>query len=351
MGRYKPYSNKRRFSFGKAGLLLVVLSLVAVLVLAAIYTQYTAQLKPVSTSEKLQQFNIQEGSGVSQVAQELEAAELIRSARAMEIYVTTHRLGAKLQAGSYELSPNLGTKAVIATITKGRTSNVLVTILPGRRIDQVRADLVNSGFSPEEVDQALDPTQYSDIPVLAIKPSGILTLEGLLWPDSFQKDASTTASDIIRQSLSAMNEQYTDELKAAFAARGLDPYQGLILASVVEQEVNKPEDRRQVAQVFLLRLQKGMKLGSDVTARYGAISAGLAPSLTYDSAYNTLLHGGLPPTPISSVHADALEAVANPAGTDWLYFVTGDNGTTYFSRTNAEHEALASKYCHKLCGR
>jgi UPF0755 protein len=147
------------------------------------------------------------------------------------------------------------------------------------------------------------------------------------------------------------SDNYTPDLQAAIAAHGLNPYQGLTLASVVEQEVSKPSDQPQVAQVFLTRLQEGMKLGSDVTARYGAISAGLSPSLTYDSSYNTLLHSGLPPTPISSVSSSSLNAVAHPANTAWLYFVTGDDGTTYFSTTFAQHQAYTDKYCHKLCGR
>jgi UPF0755 protein len=91
-------------------------------------------------------------------------------------------------------------------------------------------------------------------------------------------------------------------------------------------------------------------LGSDVTARYGAISAGKAPSLSYDSPYNTLLHPGLPPTPISTISISALAAAAHPAPTNWLYFVTGDDGTTYFSTNLKDHQALTQKYCHKLCG-
>ena len=105
----------------------------------------------------------------------------------------------------------------------------------------------------------------------------------------------------------------------------------------------------QVAQVFLTRLSRGSPLGSDVTANYGAVAAGVAPSLSFDSPYNTLIHPGLPPTPIGTISENALLAVANPAPTQWLYFVTGDNGTTYFEATIAQHNADAAAYCHKLC--
>jgi UPF0755 protein len=215
--------------------------------------------------------------------------------------------------------------------------------------DQVRADLINDGFSPTAVDAALQPAQYSDLPVLAFKPSTVDTLEGLLWPDSFEKTDATAPSVIIRESLEEMSNHLTSQIQAAFAAEGLTTYQGLILTSIVGQEVSKPADQAQVAQVFLSRLKDNMSLGSDVTANYGAIIAGHAPSLSYDSPYNTLIHTGLPPTPISTISASALEAAAYPASTNWLYFVTGDNGTTYFSTNLADQQANTQKYCHKLC--
>jgi UPF0755 protein len=145
-----------------------------------------------------------------------------------------------------------------------------------------------------------------------------------------------------------MGQHLTPTVQSAFAQEGLTTYQGLKLASIVLQEVSKPTDQTQVAQVFLSRLKTNMMLGSDVTAYYGAIEAGQSPSLTYNSPYNTLLHTGLPPTPISTVNADALNSVTHPA--NWLYFVTGDNGVTYFSSTLQQQQANTAAYCHKLCG-
>ncbi len=334
----------KRVWFLLAGVIVIIMA--GITISRHIYYQ---ELGPVSNNQKTQIFTVEEGSSTKIIAVDLEKEHLIRSAWAFQLYIHSKELGSQLQAGTYALSPSQSTPQIVKTLSGGKVATRLVTILPGRRIDQVRADLINAGFAPNDVDQALDPAQYKDLQALAFKPADVNTLEGLLWPDSFQKDSSTSTSFIIRESLVEMGQHLTSDVQAAFTAEGLTTYQGLTLASIVTQEVNKPDDQAQAAQVFLTRLKNGMMLGSDVTTRYGAIAAGYAPSLTYDSVYNTHQHLGLPPTPISTVTETALAAAAHPAATSWLYFVTGDDGTTYFSSTLADHEALTAKYCHKLC--
>jgi UPF0755 protein len=341
----KRHRLPRRVWWLLAGL---IVALVAGIVLARHI--YYVQLRPVSNDQSTQIFTVQTGSSVKQIADNLQKAKLIRSAWALELYSHSKELGAQVKAGTYALSPSQGTASVMTTLTKGKVTTRLVTILPGRRIDQVRADLINSGFSPTAVDNALQPAQYADLPVMAFKPAGVNTLEGLLWPDSFQKNPDTNPSVIIRESLTEMSQQLTPDVQAQFAAEGLNTYQGVTLASIIIQEVGKPNDQTQVAQVFLSRLKSNSTLGSDVTARYGSIEAGLAPSLTYDSPYNTLIHTGLPPTPISTINTSSLYAATHPAATNWLYFVAGDNGTTYFSTNLQDHQAQTQQYCHKLCG-
>jgi UPF0755 protein len=237
---------------------------------------------------------------------------------------------------------------IVAQLTHGKVSTRLVTVLPGQRLDQIERSLLNDGFSKADVAAALQPGAYEDNAALVDKPVGS-GLEGYLYPDSFERTSATSASTIVQESIAEMQSHLTPDLRAAFAKEGLSTYQGIILASVVEQEVNTPSDRAQAAQVFLKRLSLGMPLGSDVTAMYGSRLAGQGTSLAYDTPYNTLIHTGLPPTPISNVDNSALQAVAHPTNTDWLFFVTGDDGTTHFSNTLQEHEALTQQYCHKLC--
>jgi UPF0755 protein len=337
------YAIDRKLHLGRlprrVWILIVVLVVIVVGGTIVAQTYYERELRPYSDNQSTQIFTVQEGSSVKQIADQLEVRHLIRSSWALQLYVHSKELTDQIQAGTYALS----------TMVQGSVTSRLVTILPGRRIDQVRADLINDGFSPAAVASALNPAQYSDIPVLDFKPASATTLEGLLWPDSFEKTATTPPSDIIKESLLEMGQHLTPQVQAEFAAEGLTTYQGLTLASIVEQEVSKPSDQAQVAQVFLSRLKANMSLESDATANYGAIEAGQSPSLNYDSPYNTYLHTGLPPGPISTISLSALQAATQPAATNWLYFVTGDNGTTYFSTTLAQQQANTAKYCQKLC--
>ena len=348
---HSKYSRAKRVFLRPVGLGLLVLVVLFIVALVAGQLVYSGDLKPASNIQQTQIITIKPGSGVALIAEQLAAAHLIKSAWALQLYAYFHGASAKFQAGSYALAPNTGLPQIVTTLTQGRTASRLITILPGRRIDQIQADLINDGFSPKDVVQALKPAQYAGLPILQLVPAKTATLEGLLWPDSYQKDATTSPNYIIHEALLAMSKHLTPIVIEAFNAQGLSPYQGLTLASIVEQEVSKPTDRNQAAQVFLSRLKTGVVLGSDVTAFYGSYAAGQMPNLTYDSPYNTLKNPGLPPGPISLVSDGSLAAVAHPANTNWLYFVAGDDGTTYFSRTLAEHEALTAKYCHKLCSR
>lgn len=326
--------------------ILLVLAIVAAVIIRNIYNQ---KLGPVSASQQSQLITVQTGATAHDIALQLKQAGLIQEPWAFEWYVRSQGLREKLQAGTYYLRPNQGVASIVTTITNGKVATDLVTILPGRRLDQIRQALINAGYSKADVDTALEPAQYKNHPALVDKPASA-SLEGYLYPESFQKTATTKPEVIVKQSLDIMQKKLTPDVRAGFVKQGLTVHQGVIIASIVEQEVNKASDRPVVAQVFVNRLKKGMMLGSDVTAFYGAIIAGQEPSVGYDSPYNTRLHTGFPPGPISNVSDSSLRAVAFPASGDYLYFVAGDDGVTYFSRTLEEHQSLTKQHCKKLCG-
>ncbi|HEU4914647.1 MAG TPA: endolytic transglycosylase MltG [Candidatus Saccharimonadales bacterium] len=331
---------------------LVIVAIIAAVVVAgataAVRYVYNQNLRPVSSSQTVQSITVPQGATVEEIGSLLQQRGLIRSAWAFKLYVSSKEVRNALQAGTYELAPSQGVAEIVSQLTHGKIVTNLVTILPGQRIDQIRTRLIQDGFLEADVDQALDPNTYVGHPALVDKPKGA-GLEGYLYPDSFQRTSETSAKTIVGAALDEMDKQLTPDIRAAFSRQGLSTYQGIILASIVEREVSEPNDRPQVAQVFLKRLRIGMPLQSDATAHYGAILEGAKPSTKYDSVYNTYTHKGLTPTPISNVSSGSLQAVANPASTDWLYFVSGDDGTTHFSKTLTEHEAKVRQYCKENC--
>jgi len=332
--------------------LVVLLVFVALLLAAGAFTVrffYLDALKPVnSTSEVAMSVVIPKGATLEQIANQLQQVGLIKNVWAFSWYVGSQNARTSLQAGTYSFSPSQSVAEIVVQLTHGKVKTDLVTIIPGQRIDQIRTTLANYGFNEADIDVALDPATYRGNGVLADKPKGA-SLEGYIYPDSYQRDAATKPQQIVTQALAEMEKKLTPDVRARFRAQGLSMYEAIILASIVEKEVPSYVDRTKAAQVFLLRMSIGMRLGSDVTAFYGALIAGQEPSVLYDSPYNTRMHEGLPPTPISNVTIGSLQAVARPAKTDWLYFVSGDDGVTYFAHTVEEHESNVAKYCHKLC--
>ena len=347
------YTTKKK-SINKPNLIKLIFIVVSALLLLSLTTvliirkTYNDKLNPVSASQKTQLVTIPLGSSVKEIGATLEEQGVIRAGWAFEWYVRNNNLRDKLQAGTYYFRPNQSTQEITNILTQGKVATDLVTILPGQRIDQIRTSLINAGFDEKSVDTALNPAEYANHPALVDKPKGA-SLEGYIYPESFQKTSETSPKTIIEASLDEMQKQLTPELRANIVKKGLTVHEGIILASIIEQEVSDPADKKTVAQVFLKRLREGKALESDPTALYGAILAGKTPSLTFESPYNTYTNKGLPPTPISNVSKNSLEAVAKPSNTSYLFFVAGDDGKTYFSSTLEEHEQLTAQHCKKLC--
>ncbi|MEK7626162.1 MAG: endolytic transglycosylase MltG [Patescibacteria group bacterium] len=332
-------------------LLTIVISIFVILFISSavvIRQVYQSNLQAVSTEKKAVSVTVTPGSTVAEIGQNLHDKGAIKSDWAFEWYVRNNNLIDELKAGTYIVYTNQDVPTIARAIAEGKVATDLFTILPGKRIDEIRSAMIKAGFAESEVDEALKPANYKGHEALADLPEGS-NLEGYLYPESYQKTAETKPKTIVKSALDELARQLTKERRQEFAKRGLTTHQAIIVASMVEREVSNKNDKPQVAQVFLKRLKDGMNLGSDVTAFYGAVVAGQTPTVVYDSPYNTRIHGGLPVGPISNVGESSLEAVAYPASTDWVYFVAGDDGKTYFSKTNEEHEALTEQHCKQLC--
>lgn len=342
MSKYSLHGGSVRLS-RLIGVLIVIILIGLAATVGFVRHNYYENLKPVGTSQKSQLVTVESGATAAEIAVTLKKAGVIRQTWAFEWYVRNHNLRDKLQAGSYYIQPSQSVSEIADILTKGKVATDLFTILPGKRIDQIKAAMVNAGFNPNEVEQAFNPSLYKDHPALVDKPAGA-SLEGYLYPESFQKHPDTKPNAIITASLDEMQKRLTPDVRAAFTREGFTVHQGVILASIVEKEVGKADDRPTVAQVFLLRLSKNIALESDATTTYGAVLDGKAPTGNYESPYNTYNHPGLPPGPVSNVTNSSLRAVAFPANTDYLFFVAGHDCTTRFSKTLEQHESLIKQY-------
>jgi UPF0755 protein len=328
-----------------------VLVILAVLIAGAL-GWYEWALGPVSADNTSQAFVVTSGESPSTIALSLEQAKLVRSSFAFEVYAKLHGLADDLRAGSYKLSPSQSTPAIVSVLVSGQDSTRNILIPPGLTLKQladptVKGSFAAQGFSSDEIQKAFSATYMSLL--LKDKPADA-SLEGYIFPETFQVKESDTLQSVLERSFDTLYARLqADGMAQKFAAHGLTVHQALTLGSIIQKETSDSAVQKQVAQVFLTRLELGMTLGSDVTFIYAAHQLGIEPSSTLESPYNTRIHTGLPPGPIATMNYSALQAVADPAAGDYLFFVAGDDGTVHFSHTNDEHEQQVHQYCQKLC--
>ena len=338
-----PHHKPRRW-FWRIALLVVVLLVGAAL---SVWFWYQSALQPLASVQQRIRVNIAQGATADDIGQLLERQHVIKSHLAFSWYTRLQGKRNLLQAGTYLFSPTQPVTQIIDWLVAGKVDTFNVTILPGQTLAQIKARLVNDGFSASEIDAAF--AQAYDSPLLAQKPAG-MSLEGYIYPDTYQVNSDTTPEQLLKRSFDEFYTQIqTAGLTQALQARGFNLHQAITLASIVQLEANTPEDRRQIAQVFEKRLSLNMMLGSDVTFIYAAKLTGQPATPDLDSPYNTRKYKGLPPGPIATITLDALTAVANPAPGDYLYFVAGDDGAIHYAMTIDEHNANVAKYCIKLC--
>lgn len=340
----KPRRSIKKILLWILGGLLVLLVLAA----GAAYMWYQDALNPVSSTETEKvRVKIDSGSTFDQIGKELESKKLIRSNTAFNIYARLSGAHAQLQAGTYSLSPNESTPQIIDHLTTGNVDQFSITFLPGATLAENRAGLIKAGYSEADVDAALNKTYES--PLFADKPADT-DLEGYIYGETYTFSSDVTVEGILEETFKEFYENITENnLIDGFKAQGLNLYEAITLASIIQREEPDPTAQKQVAQVFYLRLATDMPLGSDVTAYYGADKIGESRSVAVDTPYNTRIHKGMPPGPIATPGLTALEAVTAPAQGDYLYFLSGDDDKTYFAHTVEEHEKNAAEHCKIKC--
>jgi len=326
-----------------AGLLSVIMG-----VLISSWLWYSLQLTSASNIEQASTLEVKLGSTPKSIGDLLEENNIIRSSFAFQVYVYLSNSRGNLQAGSYQFSPLQSTEQIVKKLVDGDVLKLSVTFLPGATLAQNRQVLVDlKVFTEADIDDALGANYES--PLLESKPANA-DLEGYIYGETYDFNIGVSVSNILKYTFDQFySDIETGGLETKFTTQGLNLRQAIILASIIQKEVSGAEDQKQVAQVFLKRFNEGIQLGSDVTYQYIADKLGVPRDINLDNPYNTRRYTGMPPGPISSPGLTALQAVAEPAEGDYLYFLSGDDGKTYFARTADEHQQNITNNCQIKC--
>lgn len=284
---------------------------------------------------------IPSGSSGQDIGAILSAQGVVRSALEFEVAVRNVEAAQSLQAGTYELTTLMDPADVVAELVTGPPASAYrVTIIEGLRVNEVLQRL-DEGSQHEYADFEEVLLDGSVTTSLRDMPSDIelRDWEGLLFPDTYEFSENAGPEAILQRMASTM-EQRVDSIDwGDWEELGHTPYEGIVVASLIETEVRVEEERPIVSSVIHNRLEEGMALEIDATVLYALGTRDVSEfNNEVDSPYNTYLHSGLPPTPIAVPGDASLEAAAGPAGTPYFYYVLSDEeGNHTFAETLEEH--------------
>lgn len=310
---------------------------------------------PAGTDATPIPFTIQPGENGATIATRLERQGVISNAELFRLLLRYWGVDQQLEAGDYSLRRNMPMSEVVSQLQHGRLLAKTITIREGLRAEEVAHLLAVEGLVDQEefIRLVRDDTFHYDFlrdrPATAPK-----TLEGFLFPDTYQFAVNISTTTLIDTMLRNFDRRVTIEMRQQALNNGLTLYQALTLASIVEREAVVAEERPVIASVYLNRLRQGIYLEADPTVLYGkgynaAAGSWWAPLKaeelrTIDSPFNTYIHPGLPPGPICSPGLASLEAVLNPAKTEYLFFLAKGDGSHAFAETFEEHLENQAKY-------
>ncbi|MBE2221705.1 MAG: endolytic transglycosylase MltG [Anaerolineae bacterium] len=307
-------------------------------------------------------FTINPGETAVSIANNLNAAGMLENPDLFITYAHFYGLDSQLEAGEFTLSPEWTIPELTLTLTKAIAREVELRFIEGWRLEEMANSL--AVYEPAQIDadeflaiaKRERPFDLSPYPFLASLPEGA-SLEGFLFPDTYTVPLDADAAYLIDRMLNNFDEKVTPAMRQAYGAQGLSLSEAVTLASIVQREAVLAEERPLIAGVFLNRLAQGMTLSADPTVQYAAGFDAATNSwwkvplyvsdLEFDSPYNTYVYTGLPPGPIAAPSLSALQAVANPTPTEFIFFVADCEseiaGDHSFSVTFDEHLAKAQR--------
>ncbi len=327
--------------------LLGFLLLVMVGAAAAAGLLYMRVYEPYRGYAEAEQFvDLPQGIGSLPIGERLVQAGVIRDLSTYRAALWMSGQGRHLKAGDYRFDRAMTPFEIIDTIARGEVFVITVTFPEGLTIAEMAKIFESHGLGPAGafVKAAADPAA-----IRTLDPAA-KDLEGYLFPETYALPRHTDAAKLVRAMVARFEKVLTPELRQAATARRLTVRQVVTLASIVEKETAKADERPRVAAVYTTRLRIGMPLQCDPTVIYGLAKAGRydgnihKADLSFDSPYNTYRYSGLPPGPIASPGRASLDAAVHPADENFLYFVSRNDGSHAFARTLEEHNRNVQKY-------
>jgi UPF0755 protein len=328
----------------RVAVIFLVLAVAAGSAGAWVYSRVHAPYRGYAGTEQF--VDIVPGAGTRAIGERLAAAGVVRDVYTFRLALALSRQAKHLKAGEYRFDQAMTPQEVIAKIARGDVFVVTVTFPEGLTIADMSRIFEAHGFGPASafVDAARDAALAR-----AFDPAAS-DLEGYLFPETYALPRRTPASKLVSLMVERFSRVFTPELRSAAAARGLTVRQAVTLASIVEKETARADERPLVAAVYANRLRIGMPLQCDPTVIYALVKAGNydgnlhKTDLAFDSPYNTYRYPGLPPGPIASPGKASLEAAVHPADAEFLYFVSRNDGSHMFARTLDEHNRNVQKF-------
>lgn len=302
-----------------------------------LFVYFFSLLRPVSSQASAQRFIVPKGRAISRIGQDLADAGLIRSALAFRVYVKMRGLADNIQAGSFELSPDMDLGEIAIALTQG-SEDIWVTVPEGWRVEEIADALAaREELTAFDKDEFLSLAQGS---------------EGYLFPDTYLVPREMTAEAFFNLFTDTFDRKITTGLAKELAASPHSLEDNMIMASIVEREAFDA-DMPLVAGVLWNRYNIGMALQADATLQYAkgydaSQQSWWVPPLAADkalsSSFNTYLNQGLPPHPIANPGMKAIQATLEPEASDYLFYIHDRQGRAHFATTLEEHNRNIDRY-------
>jgi UPF0755 protein len=306
-------------------------------------------VSPANNEGKEDVFVIEPGRSLREIAQDLEKRDLVKSKTLFVLWTRIMGYSKEIKSGEYLLSAAMAPAEILEKLRRGRILTHVVTIPEGATREQIADLLQEKGLAQRDLFLALtegpEVLNKYDLP----GPS----LEGYLFPDTYLFGRGIPPALIIDTMINRFRHM-VGPLESQAGETGMSMEEIVILASIVEKETGHPDERTLVASVFLNRLEQGMRLQSDPTVIYGMerFDGRLRrKDLLEKTPYNTYVIWGLTPGPICNPGLESIKAVISPAKTDYLYFVSKNDGSHHFSKTLSEHNRAVDRYQRQKGGK